>query len=257
MTPNSAGLFTAIPETLSNELVSEFQKIERNFREGRWEPSELSGGKLCEVAYCILKGHVDGTFPVRASKPPNMIDACKSLEKSGPQFSRSVRIQIPRMIVSLYEIRNNRGVGHVGGDVDPNHMDAVCVLHMSKWIVSELVRIFHGVTTEEATAVVNALADRELTLLWKVGNVTRVLDVSLPITDQTMLLLYGSSAGLTEVDLVKSVEHPNSSNFRRDVLRRLHKKRWIEYEESDRKVTISPLGSKHVEAHILSRAPFA
>jgi len=245
-------LFASIPVTLSAELISEFQKIERNFREARWEPSELSGGKLSEVAYCILKGHIDGAFPAHASKPPNMVDACKALEKSGAQFSRSIRIQIPRVLIALYEIRNNRGVGHVGGDVDPNHMDAVCVLHMSKWVVSELVRIFHGVTTEEATAIVNALADRELTLLWKIGDVTRVLDTSLSMTDQMMLLLYGAPTGLTEAELIKSVEHSNLSVFRRDVLRKLHKKRRIEYDESARKATISPSGSKYVEDELLT-----
>ena len=47
------------------------------------------------------------------------------------------------------------GVGHVGADVDPNHMDALCVLQMSKWVFAELVRIFHGTTTEEAEATVD------------------------------------------------------------------------------------------------------
>ena len=43
------------------------------------------------------------------------------------------------MIVALYEIRNDRGVGHTGGDVDPNHMDASMVLAGAKWLVAELV----------------------------------------------------------------------------------------------------------------------
>ena len=36
------------------------------------------------------------------------------------RHSLSVRIQISRMIVALYEVRNNRNVGHVGSEVDPN-----------------------------------------------------------------------------------------------------------------------------------------
>src|SRR4029079_6642275 len=114
---------------------------------GRWEPSELNGGKLCEVAYSILKGYVDGRMPPRPKKPRNMVDACRALEAADDSvFPRSVRIQIPRMLIALYEIRNNRGVGHVGGDVNPNEMDSRVVLETSKWIMAELVRLFHNLT---------------------------------------------------------------------------------------------------------------
>jgi hypothetical protein len=83
-----------------------------------------------------------------------MVDACKALEKAPQTLPRSIRIQIPRMLVALYEIRNNRGVGHVGGDVNPNHMDAVAVLAMSKWLVAELIRVLHDVDTQTATDLV-------------------------------------------------------------------------------------------------------
>jgi hypothetical protein len=37
---------------------------------------------------------------------------------------RALRIQIPRCMLSVYEIRGNRGTGHAGVEIDPNHMDA-------------------------------------------------------------------------------------------------------------------------------------
>jgi len=48
------------------------------------------------------------------------------------------------MLIAQYEIRNNRGVGHVGGDVDQNHMDAKIVVEMAKWTIAELIRLFHS-----------------------------------------------------------------------------------------------------------------
>jgi hypothetical protein len=86
-----------------------------------------------------------------------MVDACRQLEQASSTFPRSIKVQIPRVLLALYEVRNNRGVGHVGGEVNPNHMDASMVLHSSKWLVAELVRIFHNVDTAIATAVVEAL----------------------------------------------------------------------------------------------------
>src|SRR5262245_16799160 len=108
-----------VPKGLRAPLLEEFNKLARHYRESRWEPSELNGGKLCEIVYSILKGYVGGSFPASPSKPSNMVDACRALETASP-FPRAIRIQIPRMLVALYEIRNNRNVGHVGADVDPN-----------------------------------------------------------------------------------------------------------------------------------------
>ena len=65
------------------------------------------------------------------------------------------------MLFALYEIRNSRGVGHVGGDVDANHMDAEFVLSAAKWVVAELVRLFHSTDVNIATEVVDALVDKD------------------------------------------------------------------------------------------------
>lgn len=252
MSGEFASLLSDLPESLRVELIESFMLIERNYREHRWEPSELNGGKLCEVVYSILKGYLDGAYPPSASKPSNMVEACRALENTPSSFPRSVRIQIPRMLLALYEIRNNRGVGHVGGDVDPNEMDATCVLQMAKWVLAELIRVFHDVSTSEAQAAVNALSERELTLVWEVGGKYRVLDTSLKASEQTMVLLYSRTDGMGEKELLDSVEYSSASNYRRDVLKKLHKKRWIEYNQKLGVAHISPLGSSHVETSILN-----
>ncbi|MGB2964007.1 MAG: hypothetical protein WBB69_08475 [Anaerolineales bacterium] len=248
MTITSGNLFPTLPKDLREELVNTFNSISRNYREGRWEPSELNGGKFCEVVYSIIKGYLDGSFPPKATKPRNMLQSCQSLEQypstSGP---RSVRIQIPRMIVALYEIRNNRGVGHVGGDVNPNNMDSTCVLYMCKWMYAELIRLFHNVTLEEATAIVNAVTERVLPIIWKINGVFRVLDTSLTMKEKTLLLLFSQSESIQEPLLFKWVEHSNSSVYRRDVLKPLHKSKLIEYDQDKNTVTISPLGTEKAE----------
>jgi hypothetical protein len=247
-------LLQEVPEGIRRELLGAYNEILKNFRERRWEPSELNGGKLCEIVYTILRGHVDGKFPTKSNKPKNMVDACKGLEQASPDlFPRSVRIQIPRMLIALYEIRNNRGVGHVGGDVDPNHMDAICVLEMSKWVLSELIRMFHGMSTEEASYAVDAIVERTLPLVWEVGGKLRVLRADMNMTDKTLVLLYHSSSPVAEDVLLSWVEHSNSSAYRRDVLRPAHRNKLLEYNFDARSVQISPLGSDHVENYILNK----
>lgn len=248
---DSASALTGIPSGLRGELLEALSSIVRNFREQRWEPSELNGGKLCEVVYSILQGYVDGKFPRKAKKPRNMVDACRSLEAAdSSRFSRSVRIQIPRVLIALYEVRNNRGVGHVGGDVDPNHMDAMLVLETSKWIVAELVRVFHQVTTDEATRVVDDLVEKTVPVVWEVRDVRRVLDTSLSMRDQSLLLLYAVGGVVLERDLLSWVEHSNPSVYRGDILRRCHRDRLIEYNQEAGEVQLSPTGIAYVEENL-------
>jgi len=240
-----------IPSGLRADLLSSYGQILRNYREQRWEPAELNGGKLCEAAYTILRGYVDGSYASHASKPKNMVDACRALEKAGAGFPRSVTIQIPRMLMALYEIRNNRGVGHLGGDVNPNAMDALCVLEMSKWIVSELVRIFHNVTTEEAAALVSSLIQRNIPLIWQVGGKLRVLKPNMAMKDKTLALLYHCVDPVPEQNLLEWVEHSNASVFRRDILRKSHREKFLEYDEKAGTALISPIGIDYVEASVL------
>lgn len=248
---------SVIPETLRQPLLETFSTIVRNYRESRWEPSELNGGKFCEVVYSILRGHVDGNFPPAPSKPRNMVEACKALENSGAGFPRAVRIQIPRMIVALYEIRNNRGVGHVGGDVDPNHMDARVVLEMAKWILADLVRIFHpkNISTEEATGLVDSLVERTVPAVWRIGDVRRVLDAGLKIRQQVLLLLYSVNGPVTANDLFEWVEHSNFSVFKKQVVGKLHKERLVDFNVRNGLVTLSPTGTREVELKLPLTVP--
>ena len=248
---NVTNLFGAIPVGLRQPLLDAYNEILKNFRERRWEPSELNGGKLCEIVYTIVKGQLDGSFHPHPVKPSNMVDACRALENYPSTFSRSLRIQIPRMLMALYEIRNNRGVGHVSAEIDPNHMDASAVLQMSKWLLSELVRIFHGVDTTTATEAIDSIVERTLPIVWEVQGVKRILDHELQMKDKTLLLLYHSRGPVSEPQLVEWLEHSNASIFRRDVLRPLHKLRLIEYDSSSKLVHLSPKGMQRVEVDLL------
>ncbi len=248
-------VLAGIPIGLRGPLLQSYQEIATNFAEHRWEPAELNGGKFCEVVYSIVNGVLAGSFPAHPSKPKNMLSACRDLEKFAVHSSRvgdhSLRILIPRLLPPLYDIRNNRGVGHVGGDVDPNFMDATAVYAMASWTLAELVRIFHGISTKEAQETVIALSERKISLVWEVDQIRRVLDPGMDKGDQTLVLLHSKPTWSAESELLSSVEYSNANKFRKNILRVLHKKRMLEYDESQQRVRISPLGSKYVEERIL------
>ncbi|MGW6200755.1 hypothetical protein ACWF0M_31730 [Kribbella sp. NPDC055110] len=239
-----------LPAGLRGELLAEFDLITRNYREGRWGPAELYGGRLAEVVYTILDGYMSGgAYATTATKPRNFEGSCKALENR-TAYPESARLTIPRVLVGLYDVRNRRNVGHVGGDVSANHMDAELVLATAKWIVAELIRMFHSTDVKTAAEVVDALVDRTLPVIWEVDGVKRVLDTSLPLSEQTLLLLYSETGALSERSLAKYLEQDKLPNYRR-VLDRLHKARRVEWNRSTGMVTLGPPGRKHVEERLL------
>lgn len=244
---NRAAVLGALPTGLRDPLVEEFNKILRNFRERRWEPTELNGGKLCEIVHSILAGHVDGSFPASPSKPRNMYEACKQLEQASAP--RSVRVQIPRMLIALYEIRNNRGVSHVGGDVDPNQQDSTVVVSMSQWIMAELVRVFHNVDLVTAAAAVETLVQRTTPLIWEVNGSLRVLKPSLSARDKSLVVLY-SAGTMTARALAAAIEYNNLSRFRKSVISKAHAEKLLNLDPQTDEVVLSPLGVRYVETEI-------
>ena len=54
LTPRDA--FTVLPMTLRDDLLSAFNEIVTNYRERKWEPSELNGGKVMRGRVQDLQG---------------------------------------------------------------------------------------------------------------------------------------------------------------------------------------------------------
>ncbi|MBI1215803.1 MAG: hypothetical protein GC185_08300 [Alphaproteobacteria bacterium] len=243
-------LLFPLPASLRDELVAEFNKILKNYRESRWEPAELNGGKLCEIIYTILEGYFSSTYSTKASKPQNFFKACLDFEKQDKKkYPRSARIKIPRVLIPLYEFRNNRNVGHVGADVNPNRMDATYVVATAKWLIAELIRIYHNVSIDTATRAIDLLVQKETQAIWEIGRVKRVLNTSYTSKEKVLLLLY--NCGSSQVsDLFEWIEHSNKGVFKK-ILLKLHKERLVEYEQKSGAVHISPNGILFVENSLL------
>lgn len=236
---------SVVPSGLRLPLIAEYQSIVQNFLEHRWLPSELSGGRFSEIVYTILEGFGKNAYASAPKKPSNFKDACGKLE-SNSSVPRSFQILIPRLLPALYEIRNNRSVGHVGGDVNPNHMDSAAVLAMSNWVMCELIRVYHNLPTVDAQKVVDSLAEMRIPVIWSDGNVKRVLQPKLKLPQQLLLLIATSVPDVSIQELIDWTEYKDKKHFMRTV-RALHTNRWIEFTEPTGRAQILPPGTKEVE----------
>jgi len=157
--------------------------------------------------------------------------ACQALEGE-TTLPRSFRILIPRLLPALYEVRNNRGVGHVGGDVDPNYMDSSLVLSTTSWVVSELIRVLHSITLDEAQQIVSRLSSHKSPAVWVSSVTRRVLVQSLNLNEQVLVLVGSKEEPTAFSELVDWIESGNTGYVKR-VVKKMHKSRLLEFSKDE------------------------
>jgi len=149
-------------------------------------------------------------------------------------------------------LRGKRGIGHVGGDVEANQIDAETLLRTCDWVICELIRIHHDLSLEDAQDLVDAIAVRTIPDIWEVAGKKRVLRTDLSFKDKVLLLLYSDpQSGVFVEDLFEWSKHSNFTVFKRDVIHHLHGALLVEYDKESEIVYISQLGTKRVEENIL------
>lgn len=245
--PNLEDALQAIPAGLRGPLVQEFEQALDEYRAADWEKVGLKAGKFCEVAYCICAGHATGTYAASPSKPGNFPQACRDLEQHNGTKGRSLCMQVPKVLTALYELRNNRAIGHVSGDVSPNHMDAELFLRGMKWVMGEFVRNYSSLQLDDAHAVVEAVTARTYHIVWSSGDVRRVLEPAKTSAQRTLIILYAEGKPVTIKQLQNWTEYKNTTDFKRKILKDLHKKALIHYDEKTATAQILPPGQAYVE----------
>lgn len=242
-----------IPAQFQERIIRIYLELKQRHKEGKHESAGLSAGKFSETVLRFLQHQLTSSHIPFGQQIQNFTDECRKLvqlpKTNGTESERTV---IPRALVFLYTLRNKRGIGHLGGDVDANPIDSITIARIADWIVCELIRIHHNISLEEAQSIVDALSTRDIPVIWEVAGKKRILKDNLDFKQQVLLLCYHNSQnGVLEEDLLQWTEYSNSGMFRKSILIPLHNIRKIEYDKDSEIVYISPLGIKEVEDFIL------
>lgn len=241
-----------VPNAFRDRLIKAYRDLKAAFASGQHDAAGLRAGRFCEVGLRLLQKELTGNYTPFGTAIRNFGDECKKLEETrkdaGPE---SLRLVIPRALTFLYTLRNKRGISHEGGDVDANEIDAATCVRLADWCLCELIRVYHSLSLEEAQAILDAISEREVPEVWSVVGRKRVLDPSLDYPTQTLLLLYSEpETALPVEDLFEWIEHPRLADYKRFVLRRLHQRRHIEWDQETETVIISPTGSQLIDERL-------
>ncbi len=247
-----------VPTQFRTRILDRYRSLKSAYTDRQFDTCGLRAGKLGEVLLRYLQNELTGSYVPFGDKIKNLTDECLRLERlPAAAGHESFRVLIPRALNFSYTLRNKRDVGHVGGDVNANEIDAATAVRLMDWCLSELIRVTLAIPLEEAQAVLDAIAERQIPLVWAVpGGRKRVLDPSLSQADQALVLMYEDveTAVLVE-DLADWVGARRLDHFKERIVRPLHKKALIHFDSETQTVILSPTGAAAAEVVIRRGRP--
>lgn len=234
------------PAEIAQHIVGSFREVEQNYRLEKWKTSELDAGHFVEAVRRLIEHELQGSY-TPFSTALGAFNQPVLARYEGLPGPEEYRILIPRVLYAMYCVRNKRGVGHIAS-VIPNKLDATFILHSSKWVLGELVRLSTSASPEEAKLLVDQILYRQVDLIWDDGESFMVLDQKLKAADKILLVLYRQDR-LAMEDLRSKVEYKNKTAFK-GILEGLQSKKFLSIT-ADSLCKLSPLGVHQVEQTIL------
>ena len=241
-----------LPEKLVAKLIHHYSALKSNFLQGRLEPGELSGAKFAEVIFRIIQYITDPNHqytPLNRSLPS--VDTLVSQFRNLPNsFDDSLRLHIPMQLKAIYGIRNKRGVGHTG-EISANLMDATLVIAVCDWVMAEVIRLYHDCSANEAQNIIDRLVKRNIPVIYEKDGIKTLLKQMSYEEAALLFLHYEGEKDISIGDLCKWIAHPNITNFRTRVLKKLHEDKKVYLDEKAKTCRILPPGLQYVEDSIL------
>lgn len=209
-----------------NELLDHLSEVHVAERLGDWEKVGVRGGKFCEVAASYIKALGEGALDGKITKPKNMVEACRSFEQF-TALPRSIRIQIPRILVCVYEFRNNSGFAHVSNERVALKADARVISQNLRWAFSVFCDAYSNLPTGDVDKVVELMSAPTAETVWTYGEAMAVTVPGLNAREEALLILSSRGGDVSIEELAAGVAYQNKSRFKREVLKEMEKRKEI------------------------------
>lgn len=214
----------SFPDELVTIFLEAYNLSMKEFKKESWKHFGNEIGQFIEICirmvdYSLFKSYT----PI--DKKLSIFDTKYLIKWENVQgASEEWKIIIPRVLYSMYCIRNKRGMIHKN-HISPNKMDATILTYNMKWVISEIIRLHSVFSFEKTEQIIENIIQKEIPITWDIKEKTRVLNLKLKYSEQIILLLYKKN-GLSRRELLEFTEYSNGSGFDK-ILRELHKRRYI------------------------------
>lgn len=191
-------LTPGINSVIADKIVKHYTQMKHNYLLEKHGPTEVDGGQFVEAVARAIENEAFGSFTPIVHKI-DIDKVFKRVESKKGQLDESLRIDVPRTLRSIYDVRNRRGAAHLGL-FDPNLMDSTYVISTCDWVMAELVRIYSSVTPEDAQSIVGTIIERKIPLVEEFEDDLMVLDPDMRMNEQILILLYKKEGKYIDAD---------------------------------------------------------
>lgn len=241
-----SGLLSAgLPEDVVDEVLGAYTEAKRRFYLGDHRPQAVEGGRFAEAVFRLAQ-HAAGLPVTKVGKTLPGLDRLVPRLESGQQGNDSIRLHIPRTLKLIYDIRNKRDAAHLGDGIDPNLQDATLVVNNMNWVMAELVRVYHGVTADEAQVVIENLVSKEVPAVEEIDGQPVILK-ELRGREQALLMLYRAGAEGGSLDDLADWLRAARKDHLRDRLKKMDKETLVLHHPKNGRYYITRKGIDLVE----------
>jgi hypothetical protein len=242
-----AELSKTIDNTLAQQLIQEFVKIEETFILKKWQYTELNGGRFSEVASRIVYSVDSGNLSLTKS-----VDNClkyidnDSVTHSFPE-AQTAR-HMAKVLRSVYKLRSQRGAVHVSPTYTANEIDSRLVIESVRWLMAEVLRVFITADLVIVERTLRDLARFPYPIIRLYDGTPFVQAINLSTEEEILAQLLYNGEALSTLELTKLV-HRDQAGIRRAVLK-LAGSKVREITGSKSAWHITDLGIKRIEAKL-------
>ena len=242
-----------LDRSLATALLTQFVDLERRFVVGDWEPATLNGGQFSEVASRIIYHLDSGTMNSRKS-----FDSCLAYVEDARNSNKHLFPDRPsarhlcKALRLIYKFRSQRGAVHIDPNHTANELDSTLVLSLSRWVVSEVLRIFWNGNRTEVAKTIRAIVRYRVPFVFEREGRSLVLWTNCTAEEEILLLIHNAGdVGLSRAEIGKAAMKTASAITR--ALKNLcsSAKRQV-IKRDDGQFSLTPNGMKRVNEEIVT-----
>lgn len=235
-----------LPIDLVVALQSEFQKLHTQYFLGRWEPSQLDGGRFAEIVFRILEYKCSESY-TRIGTQLNRLAIVSAIQQNA-SIDDSLRFHILGLAGLILDFRNKRNVAHPG-TVSVNEMDSIFVLQAANWIVAELIRLETKMSPNDAQAEIKKIIERKVPIVEEIGGRLKCLNPNLKVGQKVLVFCYQKyPAPISLDDLFDWTAYSNKNTLKKKLLEIDKETGYIDFR--DDMTTLTKSGLLWVEKYI-------
>ena len=188
---------------LAEQLLDEFISLEKRFVLRDWEPATLDGGQFVEAAARIIY-HQDSGNLNRRRTVHNCLSYIEDPTNNNTHLfsNRKALLHICRVLRTIYKFRSDRGAVHIDPDYSANHIDSKLVVENSRWVLSEILRLFWTGDRSQVAKAIRQIVQFDIPVIGEYDGHLLVQRTDCTAEEEILILLHHAGGdGLSRQDI--------------------------------------------------------